>query len=113
MPRANIKPVERKPLLANEIFGFRNNGEDINIPLSSIRNLIVDSLSGVTNEFVLLETLDVDSSFISNSLNLDEVTTLTFNNENIQGNNFELLKKNKDNIYFSYSIVGKILKSPK
>ena len=106
MPRANIKPVERKPLLANEIFGFRNNGEDINIPLSSIRNLIVDSLSGVTNEFVLLETLDVDSSFISNSLNLDEVTTLTFNNENIQGNNFELLKKNKDNIYLKVTQLG-------
>lgn len=110
MAKANNKPKENNPNLQYEIYGFRENGEDVNIPILAIKNLIESSLSGVTNNFILSETPISDGAFTTNSLNFDNVTTLHFNNNNTDGltylEYFQLLDNNKDDIFLKINKVG-------
>ena len=64
MARANSKTIFTDLTITNELFGFKDDGKDVNIPLYAIRDLFVSSLTGVTNEFVLSETLDSDGSYL-------------------------------------------------
>jgi hypothetical protein len=68
MGRANNKPLNSNPNLNFEIFGFDEQGNDINIPLSAISNLISSSVSNGIN----LEGFQPNSLLVVN----DEATDL-------------------------------------
>jgi hypothetical protein len=110
MARAGSKEIFKKINLRNEVFGFKDNGVDVNIPLYAIRDLLIGSLSEVTNEFILSETTESIGSFTTNSLVLDEVSTLTFNNEGVRGGSFldyfEMISNNKDRLHLKVSQLG-------
>ena len=68
MGRANNKPLNSNPNLNFEIFGFDEHGNDINIPLSAISNLISSSVSNGIN----IEGFQPNSLLVVN----DEATDL-------------------------------------
>lgn len=88
MGRANNKPLHTNLSLDDEIFGFKANGQDVNIPLSVLQQLFNKMSSGITNTFKLSNNVLEEGSFTVNSFDPQEITTLTFNNNSLEGQNF-------------------------
>lgn len=110
MGKANNKPLYTTPSLEDEVFGFKSDGEDVNIPLSAIQELFDKANSGITNEFQLSKNNLEEGTFTSNSLVIGEVTTLDFNNKSSEGIDyteyFEMLDSNKDDVFLVLTEVG-------
>lgn len=110
MAKANEKPIENAPNLQYEIYGFRENGEDVNIPLSAILNLTDSINNGTINLFSLTDSVINNGNFSSNSLNFNSVGTLKFFNIDEKGVNkltyFQMLNNNKDDIFIRIKELG-------
>lgn len=110
MAKANSKPIDRTPSLEHEVFGFKPDGSDVNITLSSIYDLFGKAASGITNKYVLSESTLAEGSFITNSLAFDEITEITFNNVDSYGTSmvsfFTLLNTNKADLFLKIKKLG-------
>ena len=110
MSKASDKPLETSPSLSQEVFGFDEQGNNINIPLLAIKELFENSDSGTESKYTLSETSVSNGSFISNSLSFESVSTLSFNNldsnDLSQLDFFQLLSNNKEDVFLKINEVG-------
>lgn len=110
MAKAGNYPIEITPSLSHEVFGFKPDGSDVNIPLSSIYNLFGKAASGVTNKYVLSKSTLAEGSFVTNSLLFDEIAGITFNNVDSYGTSmvsfFTLLNTNKRTLLLKIKKMG-------
>lgn len=108
--RANTADKEYNPDGNDRVFAFDQSGNPITIPLTSIKDFVGASTSGITNTFILSEAAISDGSFVPDSLSIDSVTTLKFNNKSKSGLDildfFQLLSNNKDDVLLKINEVG-------
>jgi hypothetical protein len=111
MARANSKPTYTNPTLNDEVFGFKENGEDVNIPLISIYNLVKMSTTGVPHNYICDASTFENGNFLPDSFVFNEITRFKFNNIDSYGVNmvsfFSLFESKKDDLFLKLNILGK------
>ena len=110
MGKASKKETENNPSLNDEILGFKENGKNITIPLSSIKNLIESSLSGISNVFTFSNDALSIGRLTTDSSSFDLLTSITINNKNSEGLDmvdfFTLISENKNILFLKLIEVG-------
>lgn len=102
MARANNQKKDNSPTLNYEIFGFDENGNDVNIPISAIRDLFATDNS--LTEFKIYSTqLDYVGQSIEDLVDKKYFPTSYTETEMLTGLNIELTKTAK----FAFIIQGK------
>jgi hypothetical protein len=111
MARANSKPVDNNPTLKYEMFGFDEQNNDVNIPLSSIYNLIKISTTGISHNYICDSSVLEQGKFVPDSLVFNEITSFKLNNLDSYGSDmlsfFSLLSSKKDDLFLKINILGK------